>query len=108
VKKLIISLTILFMLPLTVLAESATYYSNRFNGRKMANGKVYHPKKMIAAHNRYPLGTRLKVVNKTNGKSVSVVVSDRCSCSIDLSPAAFKRISNLSRGRVAVKVLTSG
>lgn len=107
-KNLIITLLILFMLPLPAFSETATYYGNKFSGRKMANGRVYHHNKMVAAHRRYPLGTRLKVVNKRNGKSVSVTVSDRCSCSLDLSPAAFRRISNLRSGRVPVKVMVSG
>lgn len=108
IKFFILTFLAFLMLPLPALSETATYYAHRFSGRKMANGRAYHPRKMIAAHRRYPLGTRLRVVNKRNGKSVSVIVSDRCACSLDLSPAAFKRISSLRIGRVPVKVLISG
>jgi rare lipoprotein A len=85
-------------------SASATYYGNRFSGRRMANGKVYHHHKMVAAHRRYRLGTRLKVTNRRSGKSVIVTVSDRCKCSLDLSPGAFKRIGSLSQGRVPITV----
>lgn len=107
-KYFMIAFMTMLMLPLPALSETATYYHHRFSGRKMANGRTYLPRKMVAAHRRYPLGTRLKVVNKRNGKSVSVIVSDRCSCSLDLSPAAFSRISSLRSGRVPVRVSVSG
>jgi rare lipoprotein A (peptidoglycan hydrolase) len=83
---------------------TATFYANRFSGRRMANGKIYHPTKMIAAHRRYKLGSRIKVTNRRNGKSVVVTVSDRCHCSLDLSPKAFSHIGRLSQGRVPITV----
>lgn len=92
------------LLPMAAVAETATYYAHHFAGQRMANGKVYLPHKMIAAHRHYRLGTRLKVVNRKTGKSVIVTVSDRCSCSLDLSPAAFKHIGGLRQGRIPVRV----
>lgn len=70
----------------------------------MANGKTFNPNHMVAAHPRYPLGTRLKVTNRKTGKSVVVTVSDRCSCSLDLSPAAFRQIGKVQQGRVPVSI----
>jgi len=88
-----------------VQAQSATYYHNSLAGRTMANGKPYRPTAMTAASNHYKLGTRVKVTNRKNGKSVVVTITDRCgNCSIDLSRAAFQRIAPLKQGRVNVSV----
>ncbi|KOR30915.1 hypothetical protein TI04_03565 [Achromatium sp. WMS2] len=87
---------------------TATYYHHRFNGRRMANGKVYRPGRLTAAHRRYRLGTRIRVTNRRTGKSVRVTVTDRCNCTLDLSPAAFRKIGRLSQGRIPVKVNIGG
>ena len=92
----LISLTLTY----PALAGSATYYGSSFHGKKMANGKRYNPNQMVAAHPSYPIGTRLKVTNKNNKRSVVVTVTDRCSCSLDLS----RQIGNLKKGRVPVSV----
>ncbi len=90
--------------PQPVEAQTATYYANRFVGRKMANGKPYNHSKYVAAHPSFPLGSRVKVTNRKTGKSVVVTISDRCRCSIDLSKSAFKAIANLKKGRVPVSI----
>ena len=88
-----------------VFAQSATYYHPSLAGRTKANGQPYNPRAMTAASNNYRLGTRVRVTNRKNGKSVVVTITDRCgNCSIDLSQAAFQRIAPLRQGRVAVKV----
>jgi rare lipoprotein A len=96
----LISLTLTY----PALAGSATYYSGSLHGKKMANGKRYNPNQMVAAHPSYPIGTRLKVTNRKTKRSVVVTVTDRCSCSLDLSRAAFRQIGNLKKGRVPVSV----
>jgi rare lipoprotein A len=84
-------------------ARSATYYHPSLKGRRMANGQRYNPNAMTAASNKYPLGSRVKVTNRRNGKSVTVKITDRCgNCYIDLSPAAFKRLGALSKGRLSI------
>ncbi len=90
--------------PAPVLSQTATFYGPSFAGKRMANGKRYNPNHYVAAHPRYPFGTRLRVTNRKNGRSVVVTVTDRCSCSIDLSRAAFKQIGNIQRGRIPVRV----
>ena len=55
----------------------ASYYHNKFNGRKTASGEVFSNNKLTAAHRTYPFGTYLKVTNVVNGKSVVVKVNDR-------------------------------
>jgi rare lipoprotein A (peptidoglycan hydrolase) len=69
----------------------------------MANGKPFSQGSYIAAHPSYRLGTRLKVYNPKNKRSVVVTITDRCRCSLDLSKAAFSRIAQLSQGRVLVR-----
>ena len=102
--KLLLPIWIAFM-PLPAYGQSATYYHPSLSGRTMANGRPYNPGAMTAASNRYKLGTRVKVTNRKNGKSVIVTITDRCgNCSIDLSKAAFRRIANPKQGRVPVRV----
>jgi rare lipoprotein A len=98
------SLLIPLVLPLPVLAQSATFYSNQFVGRKMANGQVYNHGRMVAAHPSLPLGSRVKVTNRRTGRSVVVTVSDRCNCSIDLSRSAFQQIGSTKKGRIPVSI----
>jgi rare lipoprotein A len=81
---------------------SATYYSNYYNGRRMANGRRFSQSAMVAAHPTYRLGTRLRVRYKN--RSVVVTVMDRCHCSLDLSKAAFRRLAPLKKGRIPVRV----
>lgn len=101
--KLFLSL-VLLSTTLPASGQSATFYSNYFVGRKMANGKVYHHGKMVAAHPSLPLGTWVKVTNRRNGRSVVVKISDRCRCSIDLSKSAFGQIAGHKKGRVPVSI----
>lgn len=105
-KKFVIPLILVAELfsTLPALASSATFYHHSLAGRKMANGKPYRPGAYTAAHNRYKLGTRLKVTNRRTGRSVVVTVTDRCNCSIDLSSAAFKAIASKKHGRVPVSI----
>ncbi len=74
-----------------------SYYADKFNGRKTASGQVFDNKKLTAAHKTLPFGTRLKVTNEANGKSVEVIVNDRGPFSkgreLDLSKTAFIEIT---------------
>lgn len=71
----------------------------------MSDGTRYHKDSLTCAHRRYPLGTKLKVTNLKNGKSVVVKVTDRCgSHRIDLSYAAAKQIDMISQGVATVTV----
>ena len=101
--KLFLSL-VLLSTALPAWGQSATFYGNSFVGSRMANGKVYQHSKMVAAHPSLPLGTRVKVTNRRNARSVVVTISDRCRCSIDLSKSAFGRIAKHRQGRVPVRI----
>lgn len=71
----------------------ASYYSNAFQGRKMAGGEPYDEGRLIAAHRTLPFGTRVRVTNLANGRSVVVVIKDR-------GPSIRHRVIDLS-GRAA-------
>lgn len=76
----------------------ATYYANKFNGRKTTSGERFHNSKYTAAHLRLPFGTMVRVTNESNGKSVDVKVNDRGPYSrkyeIDLTRQAFMEIAS--------------
>lgn len=88
----------------------AAYYSNKFQGRKMVNGQRYDKNKLTAAHKTLPLGTKVKVTDLKNNKSVVVTITDRGPHSpkriVDLSYAAAKKIglirAGLSRVNLAI------
>jgi rare lipoprotein A len=91
---------------------TASYYSNKFNGRKTANGEVYDSKKYTAAHNGLPLGTWVKVTNQANHRAVTVKINDRLHYKnprlIDLSGAAAKKLGYTGHGLAKVKVEVLG
>ena len=74
----------------------ASYYADRFNGKKTASGKKFDNDKYTAAHKKLPFGTKVKVTNELNGKSVIVEITDRGpfvkTRDIDLSKRAFMDI----------------
>ena len=87
----------------------ASYYANKFNGKRTASGKTFDNDKYTAAHKNFPFGTKLKITNEANGKSVIVEVTDRGPFvrgrEIDLTRRAFMEItSNKGGGEVIVKI----
>ena len=87
----------------------ASYYANKFNGRRTSSGIRFNNNKYTAAHRKLPFGTKLKVTNESNGKWVIVEVIDRGPFSkgreIDLTKRAFMEIaSNKNSGVILVKL----
>jgi peptidoglycan lytic transglycosylase len=87
----------------------ATYYANRFSGRKTASGERYNPRALTAAHKTLPLGTVVRVSRVDGvGETVVVKINDRGPYApgriIDLSLAAAKRLDMLRAGVVRVRV----
>ena len=86
----------------------ASYYSNKLQGNKMANGQPYRKGKLTAAHKTLPLGTKIKVTNRQNGKKVKVKITDRGPHTkgriVDLSLAAAKRLNMVQAGTIPVKI----
>jgi rare lipoprotein A len=85
----------------------ATYYSDTFNGKVMRSGAIYDMNKLTCASNTHKLGTKLKVTNVDNGKSVIVKVTDTGSfrkVTLDLSKKAFSKIAELDKGVINIKI----
>ncbi|SHF96962.1 rare lipoprotein A [Flavobacterium segetis] len=85
----------------------ASYYADKFTGKKTASGVRFDNNKYTAAHKKLPFGTRVKVTNEKNGKWVVVEVTDRGpfvkSREIDLSKRAFMDIAtNKGSGGILV------
>lgn len=88
-------------------AAHASYYADKFHGRKTASGKKYDKRKLTAAHKKLPFGTIVKVTNEANGEYVIVEITDRGpfvrAREIDLSKRAFMEITtNKSSGAMLV------
>lgn len=73
----------------------ASFYGAYFAGRKTASGERFNPSKMTAAHKTLPFGTRVRVTNMRNGRSVVVRINDR-------GPFIRGRVIDLSRGAAGV------
>ena len=73
----------------------ASFYGAYFAGRKTAAGEIFNPSKMTAAHKTLPFGTRVRVTNMRNGRSVVVRINDR-------GPFIRGRVIDLSRGAAGV------
>jgi rare lipoprotein A len=88
----------------------ASFYGkgDGFAGRKTANGEIFDPSAMTAAHKTLPLGTRLKVTNLANSRSVLVRVNDRGPYAkgriLDLSYGAAQRLGMVGAGHARVKL----
>lgn len=74
----------------------ASFYADKFEGRRMANSHVYHAKVLSAASLQFPVGTQVVVTNVLNGKSITVQITDRgpwyTRFKLDLSRAAFNAL----------------
>ena len=79
---------------------TASWYGPGFHGRRTASGERFDSMDMTAAHRYLPFGTKLRVVNETNGRSVVVRVNDR-------GPFAHRRIIDLAKGPAQALGLTS-
>ena len=85
----------------------ASHYSDKLNGRRTASGQVFSNKKYTAAHKTLKFGTKVKVTNLANNKSVVVTINDRGphtrNREIDLAKRPFLDISH-NNGRSLLRV----
>jgi rare lipoprotein A len=90
----------------------ASFYSDKFNGRKTANGEIFSQSKLTCASNMLTLGTWVKVTNLRNGKYAIVKVNDRLHPSmrriVDLTRAAATQLGFVAAGLTRVKVEVLG
>lgn len=81
---------------------NASYYADKFNGRRTANGEIFRQRKKTAASKTLPFGTIVKVKNLSNGKTVKVRINDRGPFVqgriIDLSKKAARKIGMIRAG----------
>jgi rare lipoprotein A len=86
----------------------ASYYANKFDGRRTSSGEVFRQDSLTAAHKNLPFGTMLKVTNLSNDSVVYVKVNDRLPQSskrmIDLSLTAAKQLNFVRKGLTQVKI----
>lgn len=86
----------------------ASYYGHELAGNRTASGERFNPNELTAAHRTLPLGSKLRVTNQRNGKSVVVRVNDRGPFThrrvLDLSLAAAKRIDMFHAGKAQVRM----
>jgi rare lipoprotein A len=97
--------------PIPTQAATCSYASHYgigdgYDGQRTANGERFDAYGNSAAHRYLPFGTRLRVTNESNGRSVVVRINDRgpyvSSRSLDLSYGAFSSIASPSRGEIRV------
>ena len=86
----------------------ANFYSDKFQGRKTASGAVYDKNKLTASHKTLPYGTKVRVTNIENGKSVAVTVNDRMKPGspvvIDVTRRAAQELGFAKAGKAKVKL----
>jgi rare lipoprotein A len=96
----------------SVQTGKASYYANKFEGRKTANGEIFSNKKMTAAHKTLPFGTRVRVTNLKNEKVIIVTINDRLPKKsgriIDLSRSAAKELDFIKAGitKVTIEIIS--
>ena len=107
-------LSIIFLVLLSSCARKitengkASYYADKFQGRRTASGEIFRQRRMTAAHKTLPFGTKVRVTNLSNGRSIKVRINDRgpfvAGRIIDLSKKAARRLGMLNDGVVSVKI----
>ncbi|NDV19606.1 septal ring lytic transglycosylase RlpA family protein [Pseudodesulfovibrio sp. JC047] len=90
----------------------ASWYGKDFHGKKTANGRIYNMYGVSAAHKILPLGTKVRVTNMENSRSVVLVINDRGPFVhgriLDLSYGAAKALGTVERGVAKVRITAVG
>ena len=112
-------ITLLFILSVLmafgqIQSGKASFYADKFEGSLTANGEKYRHNKLTAAHKTLPFGTKVRVTNVENNKTVEVVINDRGPYVegriIDLSKSAAEKLGFINRGitEVQIEVIDAG
>lgn len=107
---LILFVAIILAMPARAAAEEgiASFYGGRLHGGPTASGERFNQNAMTAAHRRLPLGSRVKVTNIANGKTVMLRINDRGPFVrgriIDVSRGAAGQLGFVARGLARVRV----
>jgi rare lipoprotein A len=100
--------------PAASAAESGkiAWYGKKFAGRKTASGEAFNPEALTMAHKTLPFGTRVKITNPKNNKSVIVRVNDRGPTQADrvgdVSYAAARKLGMLKPGVIEAELAVVG
>jgi rare lipoprotein A len=85
-----------------------SYYADKFEGRTTASGEVFKQEKLTAAHRTLPFGTKVKVINPANGRSVQVTINDRGPFApgriIDVSKKAARKLGIVNAGVASIEI----
>ena len=91
---------------------NASFYAKHLSGRRTASGESYDPGALTAAHRTLPMGTKVRVVNPKNDRSVVVTVNDRGPVAknrvIDVSSAAAHQLGMTKSGVTKVETEVVG
>jgi rare lipoprotein A len=94
--------------PSGVQSGKASWYGGKFHNGPTASGETYNKRSMTAAHRSLPFGTRVRVTNLKNGRSVIVRINNRGPYAkgriIDLSEAAAEKLDMIEAGVVPVRL----
>ena len=86
----------------------ASYYGSKFHKKRTANGEIFNMYKVSAAHKTLPLGTKVRVINLKNGKSLTMRINDRGPFAkgriIDLSYKAAQKLGFVNQGTTKVRI----
>jgi len=86
----------------------ASWYGVQHQGKQTASGTIYDQARLTAAHPSLPFGSKIKVINLANGKSVEVEITDRGPFAgnriIDLSQAAARALEMIESGTATVRL----
>jgi len=86
----------------------ASYYGSKFHKKRTANGEIFNMYKISAAHKTLPLGTKVRVINLKNGKSLTMKINDRGPFVkgriIDLSYKAAQKLGFVNQGTTKVRI----
>lgn len=86
----------------------ASFYADKFQGRPTSSGETFSQHKLTAAHRTLPFGTRVKVTNLANGRSVYVIVNDRGPFAggriLDVSKKAAQKLGMVDAGVASVEI----
>jgi rare lipoprotein A len=98
--------------PGRVFYGKASFYANKFSGRKTASGEIFSQKKLTCACNVLPLGTWIKVTNLRNNRTIVVKTNDRIHPKVnrlvDLTRAGAEKLGYITSGLTRVKVEVIG
>lgn len=91
---------------------TASYYANKFEGRKTSSGQLFRQDSLTCAHKTLPFGTKLEVRNLSNDSVVVVTVNDRLPKSssrmVDLTMRAARQLNFVKKGLTKVEIRVLG